>query len=220
MKIYQVIKSKNNSSIWSNTPLKLSIVVPTRDTVHTGFAFALTQLIKTTENLGIETYLFFNSSTILLNQREQLTTSSLEMESDYILWLDSDMTFPSTTAIRLLSHEKNIVGCNYKKRSVPQNSVAYKKIGDWDSWLPLELDQGLVEVEGVGMGCLLVKTELFNKIQKPYFEFTYDNESDSWCGEDFNLLKKFNDIGEKTYIDTTLSLEIGHLGTYKFGISK
>ena len=212
-----MIKSKNNSSIWSNQPLKLSIVVPTRDSVHSGFAFALSQLIKTTENLGIETYLFFNSSTILLNQREQLVTSSLEVNSDYMLWLDSDMTFPSTTAIRLLGHEKNIVGCNYKKRSLPQTSVAYKKIGDWDSYLPLEKDQGLVEVEGVGMGCLLIKTDLFKKINKPYFEFTYVSDTDSWMGEDFNLLQKFNDIGEKTFIDTTLSLEIGHLGTYKFG---
>lgn len=214
-----MIKTKNNSSIWYNRPLKLSILVPTRDQVHSAFAFALTQLIKTTENLGIETYLFFNSSTVLLTQREQLVKSSIEAGADYMLWLDSDMVFPSTTAIRLLSHEKNIVGCNYKKRSIPQTPVAYKTIGDWDSWVPLEVDQGLVEVEGVGMGCLLIKSELFTKIKKPYFEFTYEEINDSWLGEDFNLLKKFARMGEKTYVDTTLSTEIGHLGLYKFGVN-
>ena len=96
--------------------------------VHSGFAFSLTQLIKTSENAGIETFLFFNSGSVLLNQREKLVISSMEVESEYILWLDSDMTFPSTTLLRLLSHDKEIVVCNYKKRSNPQTPVAYKEI--------------------------------------------------------------------------------------------
>lgn len=209
-------KSKNDTSIWLSQPIKLSIVVPTRDTVHSGFAFALSQLIKATENAGVETYLFFNSSTILLNQREQLVKSSIGVGSDYILWLDSDMTFPSTTALRLLSHQIDIVGCNYKKRSIPQNPVAYKKLYDWDSWLPLDIDEGLVEVEGVGMGCLLMKSNVFDKLDKPYFEFTYNQKDDNWMGEDFQLLTKLRNIGYKVMIDTSLTHEIGHLGIYEF----
>jgi hypothetical protein len=211
------LKSKNNTSIWLNQPLKVSIVVPTRDTVHSGFAFSLSQLIKTSENLNIETFLFFNSGSVLLTQREKLVNSSFDVDADYILWLDSDMTFPSTTLTRLLSHNKNIVGCNYKKRSNPQTPVAYKEIGNWDSWLPLDEEENLVEVQGVGMGCILIKTELFKKISKPYFEFTYNEETDDWLGEDFNLFNKFRNIGENIYIDTDLSKEIGHLGIYKFG---
>lgn len=211
------MKSKNNTSIWSNQPLKVSIVVPTRDTVHSGFAFSLSQLIKTSENLNIETFLFFNSGSVLLTQREKLVNSSVDVGADYILWLDSDMTFPSTTLTRLLSHNKNIVGCNYKKRSNPQTPVAYKEVGNWESWLPLDEEESLVEVQGVGMGCILIKTELFKKINKPYFEFTYNEETDDWLGEDFNLFSKFRNIGENIYIDTDLSREIGHLGIYKFG---
>lgn len=211
------MKSKNNTSIWLNQPLKVSIVVPTRDTVHSGFAFSLSQLIKTSENLNIETFLFFNSGSVLLTQREKLVNSSVDVGADYILWLDSDMTFPSTTLTRLLSHNKNIVGCNYKKRSNPQTPVAYKEVGNWESWLPLDEEESLVEVQGVGMGCILIKTELFKKINKPYFEFTYNEETDDWLGEDFNLFSKFRNIGENIYIDTDLSREIGHLGIYKFG---
>ena len=212
------MKTKLDTSIWDNQPNKVAIVVPTRDTVHSPFAYCLTQLIKTSESAGIETFLFFNSGSVLLNQREHLVNSSFEVESDYTLWLDSDMTFPSTTLLKLLSHNKNIVGCNYKKRSNPQTPVAYKNIGDWDSWVPLDEKEDLVEVEGVGMGCILIKTELFNKLRKPYFEFTYDRESDDWLGEDFNLFTKMRNIGENIYIDTNLSREIGHLGTSKFGL--
>ena len=166
------MKTKLDTSIWDNQPSKVAIVVPTRDTVHSPFAYCLTQLIKTSESAGVETFLFFNSGSVLLNQREHLVNSSFEVESDYTLWLDSDMTFPSTTLLKLLSHNKNIVGCNYKKRSNPQTPVAYKNIGDWDSWVPLDEKEDLVEVEGVGMGCILIKTELFNKLRKPNFEFT------------------------------------------------
>jgi hypothetical protein len=213
------LKSQKDTSIWTNKPIKLAIAVPTKDMVHSEFAFSLTQLIKTTENVGIETYLFFNSSTILLTQREKLTQQSMDVGADYILWLDSDMTFPSTSALRLLSHNLDVVGCNYKKRSIPQTTVAYKKMGDWESHVSLNENEPLIEVEGVGMGCLLIKTKIFYDLIKPYFIFTYNHETDDWLGEDFNLQKKFRDKGYKIFIDTQLSKELTHLGTYKYGIS-
>lgn len=208
-----------NSSLWSGGNKKLSILVPTRETVHTHFAFSLTQLVKTTSEV-IDTYLFFDSSTILLNQREKLIEEAKNINSDYVLWLDSDMVFPSTTALRLLEHNKDIVGCNYLKRTKPLKPVAYKNVGDWDSFLPLKVEEELMEVEGVGMGCLLMKTDIFNQIQKPYFEFTYNEQSNDWLGEDFNVLKKLREVGCKVYIDTLLSVEIKHLGLYAYGANK
>ena len=56
-------KSLNNSSMWDVKPIKLSILVPTRDTVHSHFAYCLTQLVRTTSEAGIDTYLFFDSNT-------------------------------------------------------------------------------------------------------------------------------------------------------------
>ena len=212
-------KNIYNGSLWNGKNKKLSIIVPTRETVHTHFAFCLSQLYKTTSEV-IDTYLFFDSSTILLNQREKLIEESKNINSDYVLWLDSDMVFPSTTALRLLEHEKDIVGCNYLKRTNPIKPVAYKSVGDWDSFLPLKVEEELVEVEGVGMGCLLMKTEIFNHIPKPYFEFTYNQQSNDWLGEDFNILKKLREVGYKVYIDTLLSVEIKHLGLYAYGTKK
>lgn len=212
-------KNMYSASLWSGKNKKLSILVPTRDMVHTHFAFSLTQLYKTTSEV-IDTYLFFDSSSVLLNQREKLIEEAKIINSDYVLWLDSDMVFPSTTALRLLEHNKDIVGCNYLKRSKPLKPVAYKNIGDWDSYLPLTVEDELMEVEGVGMGCLLMKTEIFKNIQKPYFEFTYNEKTDDWMGEDFNLLKKLGQVGYKVYIDTLLSSEIKHMGLYAYGTNK
>ena len=151
---------------WGTKNIKLSILVPTRDMVHSHFTYCLTQLFSTTRELGIDVYLFFDSSTILLNQRERLLEKAKEINSDYVLWLDSDMMFPSTTAIRLLNHEVDIVACNYMKRNKPIKPVAYNNFDDWESWLPIENINGLVKVEGVGMGCMLMKTEIFEKLKE------------------------------------------------------
>jgi hypothetical protein len=210
-------KSIQNSSLWDSKPTKLAVLVPTRDTVHSQFAYCLAQLIKTTSEAGIDTYLFFDSSTILLNQREKLIENAKDIKCDYVLWLDSDMMFPSTTALRLLAHNKDIVACNYMKRSKPLKTVAYTDLRNWDSWLPLEPKDDLIKVEGVGMGCMLMKTEIFNSLQKPYFEFTYKGDTQDWYGEDFMLLTKLRLNEFNVYIDTILSMDIKHLGIYAFG---
>jgi hypothetical protein len=210
-------KSIQNSSLWDSKPTKLAVLVPTRDTVHSQFAYCLAQLIKTTSEAGIDTYLFFDSSTILLNQREKLIENAKDIKCDYVLWLDSDMMFPSTTALRLLAHNKDIVACNYMKRSKPLKTVAYTDLRNWDSWLPLEPKDDLIKVEGVGMGCMLMKTEIFNSLQKPYFEFTYKRDTQDWYGEDFMLLTKLRLNEFNVYIDTILSMDIKHLGIYAFG---
>ncbi len=209
-------KSIRKSSMWDTKQIKLSILVPTRDTVHSQFSYCLAQLYKTTSELGIETFLFYDSSTILLNQRERLLEQAKKVNSDYILWIDSDMMFPSTTAIRLLEHNKDIVACNYTKRTKPLKTVAYTNLNDWDSWLPMEPQDELVKVQGVGMGCMLMKLDVFEKIQKPYFEFRYKEDTQDYFGEDFILLGKLREQGYDVYIDTVLSMDIKHLGIYAF----
>jgi hypothetical protein len=209
-------KSINQSSMWSSEQIKLSILVPTRDMVHSHFSFSLVQLMKTMIDAGVDTYVFYDSSTILLNQRERLIEKAKEINSDYVLWLDSDMMFPSTIALRLLEHNKDIVACNYMRRSLPLKTVAYTDLNDWDSWVPMSPQDELVEVQGIGMGCMLMKTEVFNTLEKPYFEFRYKEDTQDWYGEDFVLLHKLRNNNYKIYVDTLLSMDIKHVGTYAF----
>jgi hypothetical protein len=208
--------SLNNSSLWVAKPIKLAILVPTRDMVHAHFAYSLAQLVKTTSEVGIDTYLYFDSSTILLNQREKLIDEAIKMEADYVLWLDSDMMFPSNVVLKLLAHNKDIVACNYMKRSLPMKTVAYTDLNDWDSWVPMEPQEELVKVKGIGMGCILMKTEVFKKLEKPYFEFRFKEDTKDWFGEDFILQDKIQKVGYEIFVDTMLSMEIKHVGIYTF----
>lgn len=211
--------SKNifDTAAWKKQSTKLVILVPCRDTVHSLFTMSLTELVKTCVLTGIDVHVTYDMSTILLNQRETLANKAVEIKADYLLWLDSDMMFPSTTALRLMAHGKDIVAANYMKRSVPLTTVAYPKIEDWDNWLPLESQQELEKVEGVGMGCMLMKTSVLSTIQKPWFEFEY--KDGAWHGEDFYFQKKLQAAGHEIFIDMNLSRQIRHIGQWAFGPS-
>jgi len=173
------------NTVWEGKPTSVSILVPTRDTVYSHFSYSLGNLIKTTTLMGIEVHLFFDASTILINQRENLINQAIEVKSEWALWLDSDMMFPPTTLLRLLAHNQDIVACNYMKRSYPFKSVAFMDTNDWESWVPLQSEDELLTVEAIGMGCVLMRTSVFTGLQ----------------------LK----------VDTNLSNEIYHIGTYAYG---
>jgi hypothetical protein len=205
------------NTVWEGKPTSVSILVPTRDTVYSHFSYSLGNLIKTTTLMGIEVHLFFDASTILINQRENLINQAIEVKSEWALWLDSDMMFPPTTLLRLLAHNQDIVACNYMKRSYPFKSVAFMDTNDWESWVPLQSEDELLTVEAIGMGCVLMRTSVFEKLNRPYFEYTYQPKTKDWGGEDFTLFKKLNGAGVQLKVDANLSNEIYHIGTFAYG---
>jgi hypothetical protein len=210
-------KNIYEATAWKTRPLKLAVLVPCRETVYSLFSSCLVEMVKTCSIAGIDVHVIYDASTILLNQRENLANQAVSIKSDYMLWLDSDMLFPSTTAMRMIAHNKPVVAANYMKRSVPLNSVAYEQRGDWDNWLPLMSEEGLVTVEGVGMGCMMVKTDILKEIEKPWFAFEYKDES--WHGEDFYFQEKLRNAGHEILIDMNLSRQIRHVGQWAFGPS-
>jgi hypothetical protein len=102
------------------------------------------------------------------------------------------------------------------RRSKPFKTVAYTDLNDWNSWLPMEIQEDLVKVEGVGMGCMLMKLDTFDKLEKPYFEFRYKENTEDYFGEDFILLGKLRELGYEVFIDTYLSMMVKHVGNYAF----
>lgn len=172
-------------------------------------------MVKTTQLAGIDINIVYDMSTILLNQRENLAKAALEMKADYMLWLDSDMMFPSTTALRLLAHNVPVVAANYMKRSVPLTTVAYTTLGDWESWLPLESQETMEKVEGIGMGVFMMQTDILLDMKKPWFSFEYDENG--WHGEDFYFQKQIRNLGYPILVDMNLSRQIRHIGQWAFG---
>jgi hypothetical protein len=210
-------KSVFESSKWSLKKGKLAVLVPCRDMLHAAFAKCLTEMVKLNTSSGLDTHVVMDASTVLLTQRERLGLEAQKVGADYMLWLDSDMVFPATTALRLMAHNEPIVAANYVRRQLPAKGVAYETIGDWQNPLPFESRDELVPVEGIGMGCMLMKTAILKEIPQPWFEFGWTPESNDHLGEDMILCQKMAQVGYQVKVDTQLSMEMRHLGTWAFG---
>ena len=210
-------KSIFETSKWSLKKSKLAVAIPCRDTLHSAFALCLSQMVKLNTQNNIDTHVFMDASTVLLTQRERLALEAKKCGAEYMLWLDSDMVFPATTSLRLLAHNEDIVAANYVRRQLPAKGVAYESIGDWEDPLPFEARDELVPVEGIGMGCMLMKTEILGKIPQPWFEFGWTPESNDHLGEDMIFCQKMAKAGYTVKVDTGLSMEMRHLGTWAFG---
>lgn len=192
--------------------IKVCVAVPTKDTMHSHFAYCLQDLVKYNSIAGIDTFVEFNMGTLIGNQRERLATTAIEYGATHIMWLDSDMMFPKDVVQKLLSHQVPFVACNYSTRALPFKSVAYTEIYNWSSMIEKDAT-GLVLVEGVGFGCVLTETSIFLPSRKPWFPITYNPKTDDYLGEDMNFCLKVSEMGFPMFVDADLSKQIYHLGT-------
>ena len=198
-------------------PAQVSICVPCRDMLHSAFAFDLAKMIQYCQATGIDVVHHFCMGTLIVNQRDQLADMALEAGSSHILWLDSDMMFPPDTVERLLSHDVGIVAGNYVTRQYPHKTVAYTEMHNWHSYLINDPDDDvLVSVDAVGMGCMLVRTDIVKAMSLPRFQTVWVEESQDHMGEDFYFCQQARALGSTIWIDQTFSDKLVHLGTFAF----
>lgn len=100
---------------------------------------------------------------------------------DYILMVDSDIILPSD-AVELLTQDSPdfVTGLYPCKRSEREAELfKFSEIDFKDRYSFEELGQiktDRLEVKGCGMGCALIKSELFFKLPAPWFQYVqYDN---------------------------------------------
>ncbi len=192
----------------------LSICVPVRDTVTSEFAYCLAQLTANLSNQNVPFMLFFELGSMLPQQRINLAKKSIEANATQILWLDSDMSFPSSVYHLLNKHKKDIVACTYSTRTPPHKSVAFTNKFDLSN--RLEATTGLHKVYSVGMGCMLVNASVFNKLTAPWFEFKYSPRYDHFKGEDIYFCELASDAGYDVYVDADASKYCSHTGQQNF----
>ena len=151
--------------------------------------------------------------------RNELVNSFLETKATHILFLDSDQVFPPYTIDRLLSHKKPVVGCLYFHRQKPFRPHAYK--WNWEVLTPLgeptitalEItaeDQGLLKVDAIGTGGLMVAREVFGIVKPPWFEY-----GGQWDSEDITFCRKLAEERIEIWCDT--GCESGHLAEFVIG---
>lgn len=148
----------------------------------------------------------------IAQNRNNITEQAIKSGAEYVLYLDDDQVLEPDTLRHLLKHDVDAVSALYLSRDVPFLPNVYNK--EKDGWLYRLLksdDKGLRQVSAVGAGCLLVKTKVFSKMEKPYWRLG-QTKSSEW-GDDLDFCKRVEEAGFKIWVD--LSTSIGHvvLGT-------
>lgn len=129
------------------------------------------------------------------------------MHGEWVCFIDDDQIVPADTLLKLLSHQKPIVGALYSTKRPPFHPLALKSFNEATrqyvpyTWREL---QGLVPVRASGTGTMLIRKDVFSQVSKPWFhamEFT----------DDVFFCNKVHDAGIPMYVDS--DARIGHTTT-------
>jgi len=136
-------------------------------------------------------------------------------EYDYLLAVDSDMTFGKDTLSKLLSHDKDIVSGLYIKKSLDKTEYEiYTKVeGRFKPYTRLTTDQ-LFEVDACGFGCVLVKSSVFASLEYPAFRNTWLDPNDFGMTEDLYFCRLAKQNNFKIWVDP--KIYCGHIGLYTY----
>lgn len=144
----------------------------------------------------------------VVRSRNDLVKSLLEGNFSHLFFMDSDMSFPENTLSRLLAHNKDIVGGLYAMKVAPFATTIFK--GN-QNYIP-KSNEGVIEVDAIGTGCLLIKRRVFEAMEWPYFWYEEDPPgSKKMMTEDSFFCIKARKAGLKVHCDT--SILCGHVGT-------
>ena len=139
--------------------------------------------------------------------RDALVRAALRMEADYILFLDDDQTYPKNTPEILLNHDKAMVG-GVTPRKETGTPMVWNYDGDVEIWDSLSGKSGLTKVDGMGMGGVLIRADVFNKLEHPFFK-RHSDPTYRGCGEDIAFYLKCKEAGIDMWAD--IDLRYGHL---------
>lgn len=142
--------------------------------------------------------------------RNMAANTLLNSDFTHILMLDADHVHPPDIIQRLAAHiikrpEIQIVGGLNFKRAAPYDPCCFVKIpGEDDSYgFPHEWDAGLIRVDLLGTGSILIAREVFETIDEPYFFYDYSKVDDGFYpSEDVAFSKKCDEAGIVMYVDT------------------
>lgn len=188
--------------------IRLAIAVPTRDYVPALFANDLAELYAATQRQLPHVTLALQPATLVHRGREKLLYDvSGVWAATHVLWLDSDMSFPPDSALRLLGHDRDVVACNCATRQFPSE---YTAVRDNQRVPTLPESAGLEAVDSAGMAVFLMRTTLLRKLARPWFQYGAHENEDGW------FCRKLREAGTEILIDHDLSKEVGHVGPFTY----
>jgi hypothetical protein len=203
-------------------------------------------------NVTIET---LSNESLITRGRNILAHNFLnDPDTTHLMFIDADICFEEMDIIKLILRKKDIVGGIYPLKKINWENI-YKKRNDFESIEDLKqgginyvvnvpqytieksvimngqisLEEGLLEVTGLGTGFMLIKREVLEKMKKYYasdwflyegkqmymfFDTAIEEETKAYLSEDYFFIRRWRKMGNFAWIDPTISLM--HSGYYQF----
>jgi GT2 family glycosyltransferase len=183
----------------------------------------------------VETTLKIIHAYNIADGRNNLVNYMLSNGYDYILFVDNDVILPKNALVDLYNMQWYIATGTYPRKEMQTitGDVQYTTLYNHNernvevycpTFMPVTcLQKGkITPVDCCGLGCTLIRKDLFSKIEKPYFFFAHEgnpapNNTDEYCiGEDMYFCRKVLRAGIQIWAHG--SVLCGHLGKfiYKF----
>ena len=107
--------------------MKIMLAVPCMDQVPVPFCQSLAMLQK----VG-ECTLAMKAGSLIYTSRNDLATNAVQSDLDYVFWMDSDMSFPPDTLVRMMDtlqkHDLDILTGLYFRRVPPYSPVLFDQL--------------------------------------------------------------------------------------------
>ncbi len=148
--------------------------------------------------------------------RTSLAKAAIDRKCKYLFFLGDDVVAPPHALRQLIYRMENmgeidIVGGVYCAKADPPAPLVFKGDGAGSYW-DWKIGE-FFECTGLGMDCTLIRTEIFSRIEEPWF-LTVDKDAhidgspkvEAWT-EDLYFLKKVRDVGGKIFCDASVICE-------------
>ena len=186
--------------------MKVLMCIPYTGYIPPQAAYSLPPMACYARSKGIDIDMLPIGLSLVYIARETAAKTFLEGNYDALLFVDSDMVCPIDMLVRLIEADKDIVSGLAFKRFPPYEPCIFKKCDREGTEFWLDYPKGLIEIQGVGMACTLIKRKVFEAVPQPWF-FPEPN-----IGEDLAFCIRAREAGYKIYCDTNLIC--GHVGNF------
>ena len=190
--------------------MKLGICVPVYNVVPASFFVNfINRIHELYDQNKFDVQIYIQASTIIDKARNDLVEMALRDKCDYIMFIDSDTLIPSNAINELLKMDVDIASGLYFGKGKPYLPVARIKEDNRHFYLEdFEFGQ-IMEVEGVGMGCCLIKTKVFKDMKFPYFKLEWrTTEGIKYqIAEDLYFCEVAKENGFKIHLNTGILCE-------------
>ena len=159
--------------------------------------------------------------------RNSCAAKFLSGDCTHLMFVDADIQFNPQDIVKLVNHDKDIVGGIYPQKTLPPKMVVNTLNNG-------EHEGDLIEVGTLGTGFMLIKRSVFEKMieegatpyvdaiglspeenanQYDFFQCTIDSKG-RYLTEDWSFCRRWRQLGGKIWADTKIAL--AHVGYYRF----